>query len=165
MVLYFLTWLYSINWWSRSFSYLYHLTLCLPDFVAEQQLQIMNFKSVLTLGCGRSSNGWKLSRSVYTCDLGNVEIPDQPFNEYLWQNADKFPNKAALTCGNTGRSYSYKYGFTGQFVHLAHYYVAEMLPSSALVSPAGLLVLEQLKEMLSPLFWITAQSIQYFSQV
>jgi len=69
------------------------------------------YKSFWTCGCRAvrvPPQVFGLSRSVYTSDLSNVDIPNKPFHEFLWQNADKFSEKPALICGKTGRSYTYK---------------------------------------------------------
>jgi len=45
---------------------------------------------------------------VYSCDLGDVHIPKEPLDKLLWAYSQKEPNKTALVCGITGRSYTYR---------------------------------------------------------
>ncbi len=45
--------------------------------------------------------------TIFTSTFDDVEIPDVPIHEYVFQRADEFADKVALIDGPTGRSYTF----------------------------------------------------------
>ncbi|XP_051157523.1 uncharacterized protein LOC127279291 [Leptopilina boulardi] len=49
----------------------------------------------------------KYSSAVLKSPLGQIQIPDQSFTDFVFSNSTAWENKPSLTCGLTGRTYTY----------------------------------------------------------
>ncbi|GFG36225.1 hypothetical protein Cfor_11306, partial [Coptotermes formosanus] len=63
--------------------------------------------SGIRLLCRRQQRLLSVSNHVVKSSLPDVEIPDIPVPDYVWQHIDQWPDKVAVECGVTGRRYRY----------------------------------------------------------
>ncbi|KAB0799536.1 hypothetical protein PPYR_07416 [Photinus pyralis] len=52
------------------------------------------------------------SNKIILPKIKNIEIPQSSVTDYVWKNLEKWHNKTALVCGETGRSYSFSDVYT-----------------------------------------------------
>lgn len=90
-----------------------NLTGCLRANLKSSSRHIRNFsaKVPLTNQIHDSMAPFRTSSEangfVWTSRYGQITVPDQTIDEYVWSNLSKWPGKTAIVCGVTGRKYSY----------------------------------------------------------